>query len=670
MDDLSREMRDFCTAESYCTMASAIRVLTVDAVQNAASGHPGMPLGMADVAAVLFSKFLRFSVCNPSWVNRDRFVLSNGHGSMLVYAIQYLLGQLNIEDIKNFRCLHSITPGHPEYGVTPGIEATTGPLGQGLGCAVGMAIAERMLAERFGEDLVNHYTYAMVGDGCLMEGISHESASLAGHLKLRKLIVLFDDNGISIDGRTSITTSDSVACRFDAYGWDYIKADGHDFKQITEAIEAAREAERPTIIAFKTIIGKSMVSKENTSAAHSWPFTTEDAEGVKKLLGCNRNAFDVEPEALLLWKRVRESAELEYDAWFRKAESCVGFSELCSRVSSKGVEEDVLFEVCKSFSITDFPEATRKSFGRVFELLVSREDKFIGGSADLTSSNNTRASTARPIVQGDFSGSYIHYGVREHAMGACMNGIALHGGFIPYGGTFLVFSDYCRPSIRLSALMGLQVIYVMTHDSIGVGEDGPTHQPVEHLASLRVIPNLYVFRPADAVEVLECCSIALRLIKSPSLFVLTRQNVRRVRAGDPSVNLSERGAYILEESEGDILQVTIFATGSEVGIALEAREVLYKDYGVGTRVVSIPCSRIFDQQEKEYVDAILSNDSLKVAVEAASSWGWHKYLGQDGMFVGLDEFGASGKCEDLYKYFGITKENLVAKIIAKLHLNA
>ena len=670
MNDLGQEIGDICTAKTYNAMASAIRVLTVDAVQNAASGHPGMPLGMADVAAVLFSKFLRFSVRNPTWVDRDRFVLSNGHGAMLLYAIQYLLGQLSIEDIRNFRCLHSITPGHPERGVTPGVEATTGPLGQGLGCAVGMAIAERMLAERFGDDLVNHYTYAMVGDGCLMEGISHESASLAGHLKLGKLIVLFDDNGISIDGRTSITTSDSVALRFGAYGWNYVEANGHDFKQITEAIAAARKAERPTIIAFKTIIGKSMVSKENTSAAHSWPFTVEDAEGVKKLLGYSGKAFDVDPEALSLWKRVRESAELKYDAWLRKAESCAKFSDLCSRISDKGVEEDVLSKISKSYSVTDSPEATRKSFGRVFDLLVSVADRFVGGSADLTSSNNTKASTARPIEQGDFSGSYIHYGVREHAMGACMNGIALHGGFIPYGGTFLVFSDYCRPSIRLSALMGLQVIYVMTHDSIGVGEDGPTHQPVEHLASLRVIPNLYVFRPADAVEVLECCCIALRLTESPSLFVLTRQNVQRVRAGDSDMNLSERGAYILKESDGDVLQVTIFATGSEVEIALAAREVLHRDYGIGTRVVSMPCSRIFDQQEKEYVDTILCNDSLKVAVEAASSWGWHKYLGEDGVFVGLDEFGASGKCEDLYRHFGITKENLVAKIVTKLQLNA
>ena len=653
---------------SYSTMASAIRILTVDAIQNAASGHPGMPLGMADVATVLFAKFLKFSTSDPTWVDRDRLVLSNGHGSMLVYAIQHFLGQLNMEDIKNFRQLHSITPGHPEYGVTPGIEATTGPLGQGLGCAVGMAIAEQMLAGRFGKDLVDHYTYVVVGDGCLMEGISHESASLAGHLKLGKLIVLFDDNGISIDGKTSLTTSDNVASRFGAYGWDCFEANGHDFDQITDAIEAARATERPSIIAFKTVIGRSMVSKEDTSAAHSWPFTAEEAEGVRKLLGHNGKAFDVDERALALWRKVKENAELGYDAWVRRSKDCAAADEL-RRIVSSGIDESVLSEIDRSFSIMDSPEATRKSFGRVLELLVGMVDKFVGGSADLTSSNNTRASTMKPVVQGDFSGSYIHYGVREHAMAACMNGIALHGGFIPYGGTFLVFSDYCRPSIRLSALMGLQVIYVMTHDSIGVGEDGPTHQPVEHLASLRAIPNLYVFRPADAVEVLECCKIALQLTKSPSLFVLTRQNVMRVRMDDFCGDSSGKGAYILKESHGD-LRVTIFATGSEVGIALGARDILHENYGIGTRVVSMPCARLFDQQEKGYLDAILGNDSLKVAVEAASSWGWHKYLGFDGIFVGLDEFGASGKCEDLYKHFGITKENLVTRIVAKLRLSA
>ncbi|MGN7678141.1 MAG: transketolase [Anaplasma sp.] len=650
----------------HYVMASAARLLSVDAVQSAASGHPGMPLGMADVITVLFSKFLRFSVKNPSWYNRDRLVFSNGHGSMLMYSVMYLVGYIGIEDIKEFRQLNSITPGHPEYGCTIGVEVTTGPLGQGLGCGVGLAIAERMLSAKFGTDLIDHYTYVVAGDGCLMEGISHEAASLAGHLGLERLIVLFDDNGISIDGSTSLATSDDVCARFAAYGWDVWKVDGHNFSEVEQAIEAARKPRgKPSIICCKTVIGKFMSRKENTASAHSWPFSPEDAQGVRDALGWKGEKFTVPEEAKVLWNEVRLRAEREYDLWMESVGS--DRLEVLNRRFLGGVPNSVISELdaLKNSLCEARPkEATRKSSGRVLEFLMERVDKLVGGSADLTSSSNTRVSSMNAVNAGNFDASYIHYGVREHAMAACMNGMALYGGIIPYGGTFLVFSDYCRPAIRLSALMGVQVVYVMTHDSIGVGEDGPTHQPVEHLASLRAMPNLYVFRPADAVEVLECWKVALQQTKSPSLFVLSRQDVHFCRESYSADNLSERGAYIVRECNGE-LRVTIFATGSEVGVALSARGVL-QDMGIGVRVVSMPCWRIFDAQDEKYIENLLGNNSLKVAVEAACSLGWHKYLGHDGVFIGLDRFGASGKCEHLYEYFGITKDNVVNKVLERL----
>ncbi|MCU7611516.1 transketolase [Anaplasma capra] len=653
---------------SYRVMANAVRLLSVDAIQSAASGHPGMPLGMADVATVLFAKFLRFSVDHPSWFDRDRLVLSNGHGSMLMYSIMHLLGYISIDDIKNFRQLHSVTPGHPEYGCTVGVDVTTGPLGQGLGCSVGLAIAERMFSQRFGADFINHYTYAMVGDGCLMEGISHEAASLAGHLGLDHLIVLFDDNGISIDGSTSLSTSDDIRARFSSYGWGVWEVDGHDFGEIECAIKAARESEgKPSIICCKTVIGKFMPSKENTSAAHSWPFSPEDAQAFRDAIGWKGERFEVSEEARVLWGEVRLKAEREYSLWIEKFADCEGYKTLNEMLSDdipNGVM-DALDALKSSFCEMRPSEATRKSFGRILELLVARMQKLVGGSSDLTSSNNTKVSSMKVISAANFNASYVHYGVREHAMAACMNGMALHGGVIPYGGTFLVFSDYCRPAIRLSALMGVQVIYVMTHDSIGVGEDGPTHQPIEHLASLRAIPNLYVFRPADAVEVLECWEIALGLTKSPSLFALSRQSVNFNRASYSRENLSSRGAYIVREHDGS-LDVTIFATGSEVDVALGAREIL-QGRGVGVRVISMPCWRIFDEQDSGYILSLLDNKSLKVAVEAACSLGWHKYLGEGGIFIGLDRFGASGKCEDLYRYFGVTKENVADTVLARLH---
>ncbi|ACZ49109.1 transketolase [Anaplasma centrale str. Israel] len=653
--------------DSYQVMANAVRLLSVDAIQNAASGHPGMPLGMADVATVLFSKFLRFSASCPSWFDRDRLVLSNGHGSMLMYSIMHLVGYIGIDDIKRFRQLHSVTPGHPEYGCTAGVEVTTGPLGQGLGCAVGFAIAERMFSQRFGADLINHHTYAVVGDGCLMEGISHEAASLAGHLGLGNLIVLFDDNGISIDGSTSLATSDDVRARFAAYGWDVWEVNGHDFGEIERAIRAARgSGSRPSIICCKTVIGKFMSPKAGTAAAHSWPFSPEDAQEFRDAIGWKGERFEIPEEARTLWDAVRARAELECELWMKKFAGCEGYRAL-NEMLSDGVPSGVIDELDSlknTFCETCSAEATRKSFGRVLEFLATRTHKLVGGSSDLTSSNSTKASSMRVVNSENFDASYVHYGVREHAMAACMNGMALHGGIIPYGGTFLVFSDYCRPAIRLSALMGVQVIYVMTHDSIGVGEDGPTHQPVEHLASLRAIPNLYVFRPADAVEVLECWEIALKLTKSPSLFALSRQNVGFNRARYSRDNLASRGAYVMREYEGDF-KVTIFATGSEVDVALGAREIL-QDHGIGTRVVSMPCWRIFDEQNAEYIADLLGNGSLKVAVEAACSLGWHKYLGEGGVFIGLDRFGASGKCGDLYRHFGITKENVADTILARL----
>ena len=649
-------------------MANAIRVLSVDAIQNAASGHPGMPLGMADVATVLFAKFLKFTPKDPSWFNRDRFVLSNGHGSMLLYSILYFLGCLDIEEIKRFRQIHSLTPGHPEYGCTPGVDATTGPLGQGLACAVGMAIAERVLSEKFGSELVDHMTYVMVGDGCLMEGISHEAASLAGHLQISKLIVLFDDNGISIDGATSLTVSDNVKARFLSYGWDVFEIDGHDFDEIESSIENARRSSKPSLICCKTIIGKGLVSKENTSAAHSWPFSEEEVILMKEKLGWCDKPFDVPEEILQLWKSIANKSENEYNVWLNKCDDKT--SQSLIDVIKEGVSDSVflsLKKLKKELCNLNLNEATRKSSGRILEVVMENTSKLVGGSADLTGSNNTKPQFASIINKDNFSGSYLHYGIREHAMAACMNGMALHGGVIPYGGTFLVFADYCRPAIRLSALMKRHIIYVMTHDSIGVGEDGPTHQPVEHISSLRAIPNLYVFRPADAIEVLECWEIALRLTSSPSVFILSRQNVGSVRSLYVEDNLSSKGAYIIREYEKD-LDVTIFATGSEVEVALKVADIL-KGKGLDARIVSVPCWELFAQQDKKYIFSLLNNKSIKAAIEAASSFGWHKYIGEDGVFVGLDDFGLSAPCKDLYQHFGITAENLVNKILDKLKIN-
>ncbi len=630
------------------SMANAVRFLSIDAVQKANSGHPGMPLGMADVATVLFAKYLNHNPDDSKWFSRDRFVLSNGHGSMLQYSILYMTGYISIDELKNFRQLTSKTPGHPEFGLTSGIEATTGPLGQGFATAIGMALAESILEKQFE---ISHYTYVMLGDGCLMEGISHEAASLAGHLKLNKLIALFDDNDISIDGTTSLSCSDDVEKRFSAYGWNVDKIDGHDFDAISLAIEQVQKSDKPTLICCKTIIGK-FSSRAGTSSAHSGAFTEEDINQMREKLNWNYEPFHVPEDVKNAWMETVKRAKQNYTSLINE--------ELQRRLEKRlpdNIESD-LANLKKQICELMPNEATRSSFGRVMELLTKSMPELIGGSADLTGSNCTKYKHMQAIDSNNYGGSYVHYGVREHAMAACMNGMALHGGILPYGGTFLVFSDYCRPAIRLSALMKQQVIYVMTHDSIGVGEDGPTHQPIEHLASLRAIPNLYVFRPADAVETLECVSIALEKKESPALFALSRQNINYMHSyTDQLANLSKFGAYILCEYSGK-LEVTIFATGSEVEIAVEAREKL-QEKGVGTRVISMPCWRLFDEQTDEYKGVVLNNDSIKVAIEAGSEMGWHKYIGSNGIFIGMKSFGESAPYKTLYKHFNINADHVV-----------
>ncbi|NUY39498.1 transketolase [Wolbachia endosymbiont of Litomosoides brasiliensis] len=651
------------------SMANAVRFLSIDAIQKASSGHPGMPLGMADVAVVLFAKYLNHNPNDPKWYNRDRFVLSNGHGSMLLYSILYLTGYISIDELKNFRQLTYKTPGHPEFGLTPGVEATTGPLGQGFATAVGMALAESILEKQFG---INHYTYVTLGDGCLMEGISHEAASLAGHLKLNKLIALFDDNDISIDGATHLSCSDNTEKRFSAYGWNVNKIDGHDFNSISLAIEQAQKSDKPTLIRCKTIIGK-FSNRAGAPSAHSGAFTEEDIKQMREKLNWNYKPFHVPKDVKNAWmetvKRAKQNYNLASFQWCQALKSSKS-KELQRRLDKRLPDNinDDLANLKKQIHETMPNEATRSSFGKIMELLTESMPELIGGSADLTGSNCTKYKHMKVIDSNNYSGSYVHYGVREHAMAACMNGMALHGGILPYGGTFLVFSDYCRPAIRLSALMKQQVIYVMTHDSIGVGEDGPTHQPIEHLISLRAVPNLYIFRPTDAIETLECISIALEKKESPTLFALSRQNLSYMRKFhsdvDQSTNLSKFGAYILCECS-EKLKVTIFATGSEVEIAVEARKKLQKK-GIGTRVVSMPCWRLFDEQSNKYKEAILNNNSIKVAIEAGSEMGWHKYIGSNGIFIGMKSFGESAPYKTLYEYFNINADHVVKYVCEKL----
>ena len=652
-------------SREHAEMANAIRALAMDAVEQAKSGHPGMPMGMADVATVLWTRFLKFDPADPAWPDRDRFVLSAGHGSMLLYALLYLTGyaDMTMDEIRRFRQLGSKTAGHPEYGHAAGIETTTGPLGQGLANAVGMAVAERLLAARFGE-AVDHYTYVIAGDGCLMEGISHEAISLAGHLKLNKLIVLFDDNHISIDGPTSLTVSDDQVARFRASGWNAIAIDGHDPEAIASALETARQSDKPTMIACRSTIAYGAPTKAGTAASHGAPLGAGEIAGARERLGWTAAPFEVPGPILEKWRAAGARGASVRAAWQRKLEKLPADQRAeFRRVMARKLPKDWLASAAalKSKLAAEKPNvATRVASQTALETLTAAVPEMIGGSADLTGSNNTRTKAMKPVTRDDFSGRYVFYGVREHAMAAAMNGLALHGGIIPYGGTFLVFADYCRPSIRLAALMGQRVVYVMTHDSIGLGEDGPTHQPVEHVASLRLIPNLQVMRPADAIETLECWTLALQTESGPTVLALTRQNVPALRMQDTADNLCAKGGYVLAEAEGGERQVTLIGTGSEVQLAMKAREMLAAE-GIRAAVVSMPCWSLFDKQTAKYRKAVLGAARLpKVAVEAGVEFGWERYLGSKGAFVGMTGFGASAPYADLYRHFGITADAVAA----------
>ncbi|MGA7545524.1 MAG: transketolase [Methyloceanibacter sp.] len=645
-------------------MANAIRALAMDAVEKADSGHPGMPMGMADVATVLFTRFLKFEAAHPEWPDRDRFVLSAGHGSMLLYAILYLTGVpgMDLDQLKAFRQLGSRTPGHPEFGHAPGIETTTGPLGQGLGNAVGMALAERLLNARYGDEIVSHFTYAIAGDGCLMEGISHEAVSLAGHLKLGRLIVLFDDNQISIDGPTSLSVSDDQLERFAASHWHVARVDGHDPEAVALAIENARAvSDRPSLIACRTIIGYGAPKKQGTASTHGSPLGASEIEGARDLLHWRHAPFEVPRPILASWRAAGTRNRAAYANWERAA---FRLDAEASAHLADPIDAPVRAKIAAAvntlkgeFSREAAKLATRQSTQKVLEALVPVVPALIGGSADLTGSNGTLTKLHTIVKPGDFAGNYIHYGVREHAMAAAMNGMALHGGIVPYGGTFLVFSDYCRPAIRLSALMGQRVIYVMTHDSIGLGEDGPTHQPVEHLAALRAMPNLNVFRPADSVECAECWELALFSTSTPSVLALTRQGLPVLRTTHANANLSAKGAYVLVEPEG-ARDVTLIGTGSEVMLALAAAKQLAEE-GIKPAVVSMPCSELFEAQSAQYQGEVLGK-APRVAVEAAVPFGWSKWLGDGGIFIGMHGFGASAPAPELYKHFGITGEAVAA----------
>ena len=644
-------------------LANAIRFLSADAVQRANSGHPGMPMGFADVATILFANHLKFNPKDATWPDRDRFVLSAGHGSMLLYSILYLTqySDVEIDDLKNFRQLGSKAAGHPEYGEFAGIETTTGPLGQGIATAVGMALAERMQNAKFGDKLVNHYTYCVVGDGCLMEGISQEAISLAGHLKLNKLIVLFDDNEITIDGSTKLTTSDDVALRFQASQWHTIAVDGHNYDQIDKALIEAKKSDKPTLIACKTKIGFGSPNLQGSQKTHGAPLGEDEIKAARKKLGYTNAHFVFDEDTLKEFKSFGKRSFDEHRAWqdrFEKSDQKEEFHRLQKRKIPETFDKKL--QKFKQQVFMEKPkQATRKSSGNVLEILTKEIPELIGGSADLTGSVCTKTSSTKDISANNFKGRYINYGVREHAMAAIMNGISLHKGFIPYAGTFLVFSDYMKPAIRLAAMMKQQILYIFTHDSIGLGEDGPTHQPVEHLASLRSIPNLNVFRPADAQETIGCYQQALLSKKNPSAIVLTRQNVDFLRANyTAGENLCQYGAYIISDTAlGIEPDVIILATGSEVTVAVETKKKLHKD-GFAVRVVSMPCFELFNKQAPAYKNKILGEgDILKVGIEAGVYQGWHRVLSDDGIFIGMEGFGASGKAEDLFKHFGINSDN-------------
>jgi len=646
-------------------MANALRVLAMDAVQKANSGHPGMPMGMADVATVLFSHFLKYDPSQPNWPDRDRFVLSAGHGSMLLYGLLHLTGyeDMTLEALKNFRQLGAKTAGHPEYGHAQGIETTTGPLGQGLATAVGMAIAERSLAARYGSDLIDHYTYTIAGDGCLMEGISQEAITLAGHLRLDRLIVLFDDNGISIDGDIALTSSDDQLARFKAAGWHVQQIDGHDFDAIAKALEAAKkEQNAPSLIACKTVIGFGAPTKAGTAATHGAPLGEEEIAGTRKALGWENGPFELPDAIATAWKAAGARHQIDRAAWEQRLQASPNRALFDREIAGDLPEgwDKTLDAHIQAMWDEQPKEATRKSSERCLGVLAQAVPEMLGGSADLTGSNNTKAKSQDIFSAKNYGGQYIHYGIREHAMAAAMNGIALHGGAIPYGGTFLVFADYARPAIRLAALMGQRVIHVLTHDSIGLGEDGPTHQPVETIASLRAIPNVCVFRPADAVETAECWGAALENVSGPSVLALTRQGLPTLRKSAQGLGLSAKGAYVLSEAEGGPRQATLLATGSEVSLALEAQTRL-KENGIAVAVVSMPCWELFAQQDAAYRQEVLGT-APRIAIEAALGFGWERWLGDTGVFIGMEGFGASAPAGALFKHFGITADALVEAV--------
>jgi transketolase len=656
--------------ETHDLMANAIRALAMDAVEAAKSGHPGLPMGAADIATVLFTRFLKFDPTDPRWPDRDRFILSAGHGSMLLYAVLHLLGypDMTMEEIKRFRQLGSKTAGHPEFGHASGIETTTGPLGQGLGNSVGMALAERILAAQFGGDVVNHFTYVLASDGDLMEGISQEAIAFAGHLKLNKLIVLFDDNGITIDGKLSLSDSTDQVARVKASGWNAVRIDGHDPEAIAKAIEDAHKSDRPTLIACKTQIGYGAPTKANSEKCHGSPLGADEIKGAREKLGWSHAPFDVPANVLDLWRKAGSRGAAARKSWSERVAKLDGAkrAEFERRMDGK-LPSNLAATICKvKEAASAKPEevATRKASEISLEALVEALPEMLGGSADLTPSNNTKTKAMKPIAPGDFSGRFVHYGIREHGMAAAMNGIALHGGLIPYSGTFLVFADYCRPSLRLAAIMGQRVVHVFTHDSIGVGEDGPTHQPVEHLAALRAIPNMRVFRPADLTETAECWQCALESEAGPSVMALTRQNLPALRKRYVEENVSARGAYELSPAS-EKAEVSIFASGSEVSLAIAAQATLEKQ-GVPTRVVSVPSFELFRAQPESYRLQTIGSTPANVAVEAAIRLGWDEFIGTDGAFVGMTGFGASAPAKDVYKHFGITTEAVVAAALSAL----
>ncbi|MGZ3264237.1 MAG: transketolase [Croceibacterium sp.] len=646
-------------------MANAIRALAMDAVQAANSGHPGMPMGMADVASVLWSKYIKFDPADPKWPDRDRFVLSAGHGSMLLYSVLHLTGYARptIDDIRNFRQLGSPCAGHPENFLLEGVEATTGPLGQGLAMAVGMAIAERHLNAEFGDELVDHRTWVIAGDGCLMEGVNHEAIGLAGHLKLGRMIVLWDDNHITIDGSTDLSTSEDIRARYVATGWHVVSCNGHDVNDVARAIDEALADPRPSLVACKTIIGKGAPNKQGTSATHGSALGEAEVAAARETLGWTAEPFEIPADIYADWNATGERGKAQRAEWHDRLKANGRAAEFSARMAGElpGLHD---WEAYKAKVAAEGPNmASRKASEAALGVLTQDVPALIGGSADLTGSNNTKTPSTGPLTAENYAGRYVYYGVREFGMAAAMNGMALHGGVIPYGGTFLVFTDYCRPAIRLSALQHARVIYVMTHDSIGLGEDGPTHQPVEHVQSLRAIPNLLVMRPADTLETAECWELALNEANRPSVLALTRQNLPALRH-DASDNLCAKGAYRLRAAKA-ARQVVLIATGSEVELACNVAEAL-EGQGIGVDVVSMPCSELFDEQPQSYRTDVLPDGVLRVSIEAGTTFGWERYTGLEGVRIGLDHFGASAPAEVLFEEFGFSVDKIVPKISAKL----